>query len=273
MRGKEIHLVYTDLDGTLLDHYTYSYRAALPGIDLLKKNRIPLILVSSKTFPEMKDLHRALDIPYPFIFENGGGIAFPDAESPDYGYRLRIMGRPAAELMEMLPLLTDTLKSQIKTMAEMEAGEIAALTGLTPEEAALSRQRKASMPFVILSDKRPGTGDMQRINRELETHGLMITRGGRFYHVSGLEADKGTAADTITRMYREKFGRKEIRTVGIGDSENDIPLLRKVTFPVLVRRPDNTVIESGLDAMTTGEIGPAGFTEAVRFFIPGQGPA
>ena len=42
-------LVITDLDGTLLDHATYSWAAATPALDLLRTSEAGLILASSKT--------------------------------------------------------------------------------------------------------------------------------------------------------------------------------------------------------------------------------
>jgi hypothetical protein len=52
-------VVFSDLDGTLLDHETYSFDAARPGLDALKSRGIPLILASSKTRAEMQDLGTA----------------------------------------------------------------------------------------------------------------------------------------------------------------------------------------------------------------------
>ena len=45
-------LVFTDLDGTLLDE-SYSWDLAQPAIDLLRSASIPIILNSSKTVAEM----------------------------------------------------------------------------------------------------------------------------------------------------------------------------------------------------------------------------
>ena len=48
-------LVFTDLDGTLLDHHDYSYDAALPTLRRLKKANIPLIFNTSKTAAEVEE--------------------------------------------------------------------------------------------------------------------------------------------------------------------------------------------------------------------------
>jgi HAD superfamily hydrolase (TIGR01484 family) len=46
-------LVFTDLDGTLLDHHTYSFEPALPALNSLKEKNIPLIICTSKTRAEI----------------------------------------------------------------------------------------------------------------------------------------------------------------------------------------------------------------------------
>ena len=49
-------LVFTDLDGTLLDHNTYSFSPALAAINKLKSLNIPIIPVTSKTLSELMTL-------------------------------------------------------------------------------------------------------------------------------------------------------------------------------------------------------------------------
>lgn len=39
--GRHMYLVFTDLDGTLLDHDTYSWEAARPALDRLKRQQVP----------------------------------------------------------------------------------------------------------------------------------------------------------------------------------------------------------------------------------------
>lgn len=45
-------ILFTDLDGTLLDHESYEWKEAKPALDLCKERRVPIILVSSKTRAE-----------------------------------------------------------------------------------------------------------------------------------------------------------------------------------------------------------------------------
>ena len=70
-------LVFTDLDGTLLDHHTYRFQAASPALERLREAGIPVILNSSKTRPEMESLQQQLGIEAPFIVENGAAAIIP----------------------------------------------------------------------------------------------------------------------------------------------------------------------------------------------------
>jgi hypothetical protein len=59
-------IIFTDLDGTLLDHHTYSYVPAMPALERLRETKTPLIMVSSKTRLEIEALRIELDNQDPF---------------------------------------------------------------------------------------------------------------------------------------------------------------------------------------------------------------
>lgn len=71
-------VVFTDLDGTLLDHHTYSFIPAAPAIERLRRNDVPLILTSSKTMAEILELRTLLSNHHPLIAENGSLLAIPE---------------------------------------------------------------------------------------------------------------------------------------------------------------------------------------------------
>ena len=54
-------MVFTDLDGTLLDHDTYRWDEAEPALTLCASRNVPVILVSSKTRAEMNALRARLE--------------------------------------------------------------------------------------------------------------------------------------------------------------------------------------------------------------------
>lgn len=68
-------IVFTDLDGTLLDHDTYSYQPAQEALEKLRATNTPLILASSKTASELIPLRSELGFSHcPAIVENGAGL-------------------------------------------------------------------------------------------------------------------------------------------------------------------------------------------------------
>ena len=70
-------ILFTDLDGTLLDAGTYSWDAARPALERLEALAIPWILCTGKTRAELAPLRRAMGHRHPCIIENGGAILIP----------------------------------------------------------------------------------------------------------------------------------------------------------------------------------------------------
>ena len=67
-------LVLTDLDGTLLDHYTYPSDAAFAATEQLKSRNIPIIPNTSKTLEEVQLISEELQLDGPFIIENVAAV-------------------------------------------------------------------------------------------------------------------------------------------------------------------------------------------------------
>jgi len=70
-------ILFTDLDGTRLDHHSDSWETARPALAQLARARIPVILNTSKTFAEVQQHHRALGLHTPFVVGNGAAIYLP----------------------------------------------------------------------------------------------------------------------------------------------------------------------------------------------------
>lgn len=265
-RGPAEVIVYSDLDGTLLDHDTYGYEPARPALDLLRKNKIPLILCSSKTRAEMAGIRQELGLEDPFIVENGGAIYIPRRTYPvkdrpfrEQGeFQVIELGVPYDQLVGCLREIRKETGLRLLGFSDLSVGQVAAITGLDRAAAASARQREYSEPF-LLEEEIPSTGLLERAVRLRKLH---LVRGGRFYHLIG-DNDKGKAVRLVTALYREK--NPDWTTIGLGDSPNDFPMLENVDFPVLVRKKDGTheSWKGQKDAFLTRGVGPEGWNEAV----------
>lgn len=254
-------IFFTDIDGTLIDHYTYSFEKSLEGVNLLKERGIPLIPVSSKTYDEISVLMRELDLHNPFVFENGCGIAWPDVE----GYRYETSGPGIQELRSLLPIIGEYTGAEIIALADFIPGDICRLTGLSMEKAKLSLKRKASLPFIVEGRNLLSDEEISALGGILESNGALVTKGGRFNHLLPAGSGKGEAVKKITGYYCDCT---EFPVTGAaGDSLNDLPMLRAVDRAYLVRKPDGSHITGWSGLNVTENAGPAGFTEAVKDYI------
>jgi mannosyl-3-phosphoglycerate phosphatase len=255
-------VLFTDLDGTLLDARTYSFDKAMPALDAVRERRIPLIFVSSKTRAEIEVYRKRLDNGHPFISENGGGIYLPAGYFPFHGsddrrdgYEIISLGSPYGEIRKRFAQMRERLGIAVRGFGDMSAEEVAALTGLTIEDARLAKQRDYEEPFVF-PDK-----PEDRFLREIEGEGLRWTQG-RFFHFMG-DHHKGRAVNILRRLYEQRDGA--VRSVGIGDSLNDLPFLLGVDLPVLVKK-ENGRYDARIDIpglVRSNGVGPAGWNEIV----------
>lgn len=265
-------IVFTDLDGSLLDGMTYSYEAATPALTALREQGIPLILVSSKTRAEMEPLRQRLDIQDPFIVENGGAVFVPHGlfdfplermrtRSP---YQVIEFGLPYHMLREVLKQIEEAVETPLHGCGDLSVEAIMEVTGLPHADAILAKQREYDEPFLLQGPQ----ALIEEVCRQIVTRGLRWTKGGRLFHLTG-ENDKGTAASVLLRCYHRQQRMREqtdrIETVGIGDSINDATLLAMVDYPILVQKADGSYdpdIQRPNMIRAPG-IGPVGWNDAV----------
>ena len=77
MKKKPDRIIFTDLDGTLLDHDTYSWKPAESALKLARKMNIPVIFCTSKTRAEVEIYRKSIGNKHPFIAESGEAIFIP----------------------------------------------------------------------------------------------------------------------------------------------------------------------------------------------------
>jgi mannosyl-3-phosphoglycerate phosphatase len=260
---------FTDLDGTLLDYYTYSFDDARHSLALLSARRIPLVICSSKTKPEIEYYRDKMDNHHPFISENGGGIFIPKGyfhfdirngewivrEEGDY-----IVIRLGAYYPQLREAVASLKKEgfRIKGFGDMTPEEIAKVTGLEMAEAKMSKMRDFDEPFFFTGNDE----EQRKLLDAIRGKGFSCTRG-RFFHLLG-NSDKGKAVTILTALYRKASGN--ITTVGLGDNPNDLPMLGSVDMPVIVQKHDGSY-DPRIDLprfLRAGGIGPKGWNRVVE---------
>lgn len=258
-------VIYTDLDGTLLDRKDYSYDKAVATVNYLKNNNIPLIFCSAKTRSEQEYYREKLGIYDPFIVENGGAVFIPrdyfpfkyDYDTEKNGYNVIELGISSQDIRQKIETIRRDGIS-IVGFGDMTAEEIASITGLSTELAARAKAREYDETIIPFHD-----GYMNDIMlKSLRRAGLYFTSGGQFYEVMG-NNDKGKSIKILTKLFKKKLGR--VITAGIGDNLNDLPMLQEVDLPYLVQKPDGKWENIAVPNLQYAEgIGPSGWIKAVN---------
>ena len=270
------YVVFTDLDGTLLDYHTYSFEQALPALHLLKEKNVPLVISSSKTRKEIEYYREKIDNHHPFISENGGGIFIPKGYfdfslreifheiSELNSYDVVKMGAAYPELRRALQILKSK-GVQVRGFGDMTVGELSALAGISLQEAEMAKDREFDEPFVFDGDE----SETRRLIDEIRGLGFMSSQG-RFFHIIG-NSDKGKAVTILSSLYKIKFG--EILAAALGDNPNDMSMLEKVDIPILVQKPDGTYSkETRIPGLIRADgIGPAGWNKEVLRLLSATG--
>lgn len=266
-------IIFSDLDGTLLDHFTYESTPALPVINKLNSANVPIVLTTSKTLAEVLKIQADLNIKAPLIIENGAAIFIPKNTFRVQPKNTLSMGQywvksfclPRQHWLELIKDAPEKFKGLYQGFSTLTTEELAELTGLSNADAELAKNRQYGEPIHWLGDEQ---SKLDFVNY-LEKVGSTVLFGGRFFHVSG-NSDKGQALTWLTEHYKKNMGADHISTIALGDGKNDIAMLEAASIAVQIRSPvhEFPVINKTQNVIQTQEYGPAGWAEAIQQLLP-----
>ena len=260
-RGGKLYLIFSDLDGTLLDT-NYKYKEAVPALRVLKQKDIPVIFCSGKTIDEQLVFQDKMGLKYPFIAEDGSVIYIPKGHFKERkgklmdGYEVILLGVKYKEIKKEINKLSK--KYYIRAYCNMTAKEIGKQMGLDLKSAKLAKKRRYS-ETIIKADKKA----LQKLKKKFN-----VVCGGKGIHIFGKKANKGKTVKILTRIYKEQG---QVVSIGIGNSYNDEAMLRAVDIAALVKNPDGSWAELKINGIYKAhETGPRGWVEVVKKFVLGE---
>ena len=263
-------LVFTDLDGSLLDHHDYSFTHASPVLDQLRERDIPVIPTSSKTRSEIEVLRQELGNRDPFIVENGAAVFIPenyfqtapqDTVCRD-GYWVKEFSASRKHWLAVLNELASDFKGEFDCFHQLGPEGIASITGLSLVEAGHANARDYSEPVKWLgSDSRKA-----EFVKALQSKAANPLQGGRFLTVAG-DCDKARALIWLREVYESTLG--PVLDIAIGDSGNDIAMLEAAHSALVVRSPVHEFprLERTSKIEYSTGFGPVGWAEGVQHWL------
>ncbi|WP_267897014.1 HAD-IIB family hydrolase [Corallincola holothuriorum] len=266
-------MVYSDLDGTLLDHHNYSFAAAQRSLALLASANFPLLLNTSKTFSEVISLRHQLDNHHPFIIENGSAICIPanyfvwldgmlstQLYAGEQRYFIQNLGPNYSNIIKVLHQLRKQHGYQFTGFADMSDADVADCTSLPLADAQMAKRRQASEPMLW----QDSDAALTQLKLQLKPLGLKVLKGGRFLHVMG-HVDKSTALDWLQPHFARKYAQFKQITVALGDSQNDLCMLERADIGVVIPDAKNQRLSPvGKQIKFASQQGPEGW-DAVMY--------
>ena len=276
-RKMPAYIIFTDLDGTLLDHYSYSWEAANPAIERAQSLNIPIIINTSKTRPEVIELQKRIGLTEPFIIENGSALYIPkrtlntnqltrlENEHKTEGEYIEILfGKRRTEIVNTVYKLRDEFGFNFSGYTDWDVNKLMEITGLDEASAKQSMAREFSEPLVWDDSDENYVVFTQHIDRA----GYKILKGGRFIHILG----KTNKANPMLYFMHELLESKEYKSICLGDSPNDIDMLNAADYPVCVKSPTASYpqLKAKEWRYNTEGIGPEGWNEAIQKILDTQ---
>jgi mannosyl-3-phosphoglycerate phosphatase len=231
-------ILFTDLDGTLLNSESYTYDAALPVLQTLKTKGVPVIPVTSKTRAEVETLIQQIGLTTPFVVENGSAIYIPRDTCPftlpegeDEGpYRVVVLGVAYVMARAGLKAIAQELGRPLKGFGDLSIDQVQHLTGLSAADSRQAKMREFSEPFLTPKNTPP-----EKLTAAVEAMGFQVVVGDRFSHLIGGDAGKGIAVRQLVELYAPTLPPGEqIITVGLGNSPNDLDMLENVDRAIVL---------------------------------------
>ncbi|MGJ8514190.1 HAD-IIB family hydrolase [Carnimonas bestiolae] len=258
-------LIFTDLDGSLLDHHSYSWAPASAWLAQLRRANIPLIINSSKTRAEVSALSAELGTSdAPCVVENGAAILLPPRWRQQQEGAVVTLGADIGHIRRVLA----GLRAQgfaFEGFGDVTPQRVAEWTGLPLPKAKLAWQREATEPLLWHENEQR----LEAFTQALAQHQLTTVRGGRFVHVMAKDVDKGRALIWLKARFSALFDHA-CRCLALGDGANDIAMLSAADMPVLIRNDASRVQlprELKARCYLTREAGPTGWCEGLDHWL------
>ena len=205
-------IIFTDLDGTLLNEESFSFKQIITFIkNLLKLDNFFIFFISSKTKEEMINLRKKMNINVPLIYENGAGIydlKFCNLIKEPLKKNIVLAKQKIKEIKKKTNHFRG-LKSSLRFLDSMDIKEIKTILGLPSDEIQFAIDRKFSRLFLFNGDD----SFLKNLKIQASENSLSINKGGRVYSIS----DNFTKADAF-KFVKNKIKKKTILILALLDS-------------------------------------------------------
>ena len=224
MNNKKI-FIFTDLDGSILNRENFKFDEIINFIKECDNEGIVIIPNSSKTKIEIQNFCFDINLNLPFISENGSAIHNVNLLNFDLPSEI-ILSRKKEEIINIFNQnISKRHKVKCKFVQDMALCEQIKVLGLSAGKIKDALNRSYSYPLIFTGN----IEDKLELSKNISDLGLKLHEGDRLLNL-GDKVAKGTAMKKFVSL----MNIKNILTIAVGDSKNDIDMLDASDFPCLV---------------------------------------
>ena len=255
-------LIFTDLDGTLLNRDTFEFGTIKEYVKYLLSKNISIIPNSSKTEAEILEFNSELGEDLPFISENGAAVHNMDLINQSLPKKI-ILSREKNELLKIFKSkINDKLISKCKFVLSLKESEKSKIFGLTGEKLNSALKREFSIPILFEGTK----NEKIDLSQLIKNNGLTLQDGGRITNLCD-KTSKALAMKNVIRIFK-KTEKQNLSIIGVGDNLNDLDMLKNCDIACLVFNDKFKLERINIDnCLVSKKPAPEGWQEVVNLAL------
>ena len=256
-------LIFTDLDGSLLNHNDFEFKEIKSFILHCLDKGIKIIPNSSKTKSEIEYFFHQLGKKLPYILENGAAIHNLNLLNKNFKLKENsiIFSRSIDQILEIfyttVPLEFRKKSVFIKDMTKEKQMKI---LGLNDKYLPFALDREYSIPLIFEGSQKV----IDEFSSFLKSLGLKLHEGGRVFNICD-DCSKGFAMKCIVEKLKNQYAANP-HTIVVGDSPNDISMLMQSDQPCVIPLPNrNNLINLKIkNILRAKKCAPKGWEEDIK---------
>ena len=255
-------LIFTDLDGSLLNRDNFEFGSIKNFIKELLSHDIFIIPNSSKTAKEITNFNEELEEKLPYIAENGSSIHDLNLINSNFPEKITL-SREISELLEIFKKnVPNNLKIKCKFLKDLTKKEQLNILGLPADKIKFAIKRDYTVPFKFEGNK----NQKEKLQKFIKSSGLTMQEGGRIINLCD-KVSKSQAMKNVIKVFK-KVSNEKLITIAVGDNFNDLDMLRNSDFPCLVFNDKFTLEKININnCIVSKKPAPEGWEEIVKLAL------
>ena len=262
MKQKKQIIIFTDLDGSLLDKDTFEFHEIEDYFRDLVSKGIKIIPNSSKTKAELSNFNKQYNLNLSFIAENGSSIHGLNLIHANLPEKVSL-SRPTNQIYEIYnENISSDLKNNITFISKLNIKEQQEIFGLPLDKIKLALKRNNSLPIQFNGNE----FEKNEFIKIMNNAGLAVQTGGRIMNICD-KVNKSEAIIKTLELISNEI-QNDIITIGVGDNQNDIAMLKETDYSCLVKNDnfDSSLINID-NLIKSSEPSPLGWADVIKTAI------